>query len=96
MGSMSDKRRRWWGVIFLFAALAMLVAGETVLEDRLGKIGFIVFWIACFVFTCLALLIAFVDAAIVRRRARDEHRQFLEYTLKEIAREKEEKSRKQP
>ena len=95
MGSANDKRRRWCGAIFLLAALAMLVAGETVLRDRLGKIGFVVFWMACFVFTCLALLIALIDAAVVRRRAREEHRQFLEQTLQEIAREKEAKKRKQ-
>ena len=96
MTGMSDKRRRWLGAIFLLAALIMLVAGETVLEGRLGTIGFILFWMACFAFTCLALLIAFIDAAIVRRRARQEHRQFLEHTLREIAREKEDKSRRQP
>jgi len=93
MGSTSDTRRRWFGAVFLTTALGMLIAGETVLRDRLGNVGFVVFWMVCFLLTCLALLIAFLDAAAVRRRAREEHREFLEKALKDIVREKEAKSR---
>lgn len=80
--------RRWLGGIFLFAALGMLVAGETVLRERLGKYSFLVFWLLCFVFTCLAVLIAVVDACIVRRRTREERRALFENTLQDIVRQK--------
>jgi membrane protein implicated in regulation of membrane protease activity len=86
--SSTDKRRRWLGATFLLAALGMLVAGETLLRSRLGGVAFVIYWLACFVFTGLALLFASLDAAIVRRRARAEQREFLEDTLKEIERER--------
>jgi hypothetical protein len=88
MSSNSDKRRRWLGAVFLLIALGMLVAGETVLRDRLGKAVFVIYWLGCFVFTGLAALVAILDAAAVGRRARAEQREFLESTLKEIERQK--------
>ena len=91
MGKQTYLRRRWLGAAFLVAALVMLVAGETGLRDRLGGLGFLVFWGICFGFTCLAVAIAFLDAAATRRRARDEQRAFLEKTLQEIARKQKAK-----
>jgi hypothetical protein len=83
-----DKRRRWLGAIFVLIALGMLVAGQTVLHNRLSEAGFVIYWLGCFAATILALLIAVLDAAVVSRRARAEQREFLESTLKEIARQK--------
>jgi membrane protein implicated in regulation of membrane protease activity len=88
----NDIRRRF-GVIFLALALGMLIAGQTVLRDRLGGLGFVFFWLACFAFTFLAILVAALDAAAIRRRARAEQHRFLKDTLEEIARKKAAKSR---
>src|SRR2546427_483742 len=86
MGSKSDIRRRWLGGFFLGAALIMLFAGETVLRNRLGRFAFVLFWLVCFAFTGLAIVMAFIDASALRRRLRAEQRALLEQTLQEIAR----------
>lgn len=64
----------------------MLLAGETVLRDRLGRVSFLVFWLVCFLFTCLALLVAFLDLTVIRRRTCDQQRALLDEALKGIAR----------
>jgi hypothetical protein len=92
MGSKTDMRRRWAGAFCLLAALAMLIAGQTVLRERLQELAFILFWAVCFAFTCLAILIAFWDVAVTRRQVREEQRALLEDTLEEIARRKRLKS----
>jgi hypothetical protein len=94
MGWNTDTRRRWLGAIFLLAALGMLISGETVLRERLSKLSFVVFWLICFVFTCLALLVAFMDASAIRRRTREERRALFDNTLQDIARHKPMKSQK--
>ena len=70
----------------------MLVAGETVLRERLDKLGFVIFWLICLGFTFLAMVVAAWDASVIRRRSREEQRAFLENTLKEIAGRKKAKS----
>ena len=71
----------------------MLLAGETMLRERLGAVAFLVFWLACFVFACLAMLVALLDVSAIRRRSREEQRTLFESTLQEIARQKEAKRR---
>jgi uncharacterized membrane protein YcjF (UPF0283 family) len=88
MGGTAQKRRRRLGVLFLLAALAMLVAGETLLKDRFSKAGFLVYWLACLGFTLMAMVVAWLDALAIRQRSRIEQREFLEETLREIARKK--------
>jgi len=87
-----DMPRRWWGAAFLLTALAMLLAGETVLRERLRPAAFLVFWLICFLFTCLALFIAFLDVSAIRRRTREEQRALFENTLRDIARQKDAKA----
>ena len=77
-------RRRWFGAAFLFAALAMLIGGETLLKGKLGNVAFIVFWLICFGFTGLALLVAFLDARALRSRIREDQRELLQTTLHKI------------
>ena len=89
MGGKAQKRRRWLGVFFLLAALAMLVAGETLLKDRFSKVGFLVYWLACLGFTLMAMVVAWLDALAIRQGSRIEQREFLEATLREIARQKQ-------
>jgi hypothetical protein len=84
MGLDATGRRRWFGAVALLAAGAMLVAGETVLKERMAPVAFLVYWLACFVFTGLAIIIAFRDARAVREQTRQEQRDLLESALKEI------------
>src|SRR5215475_10689442 len=97
MGNTSDRRRRWLGAIFLGIAIVMLVGGQicdSLLRERLSKPGFLIFWMICFLFTFLAIVVAFLDLIVVRRRAADEQRALLEDTLGDIAREKAAKAKK--
>jgi membrane protein implicated in regulation of membrane protease activity len=68
----------------LFAAVGMVVAGETVLQGRMGDLAFVGYWMVCLVLTALAVLVALLDARALRRRSREESRQLLQATLKEI------------
>ncbi|MFO1476162.1 MAG: hypothetical protein U1F98_05870 [Verrucomicrobiota bacterium] len=86
MSTAADRRRRWAGAIFLGIALGMLVVGQTLLRNRLGPKAYLVYWLACFIFTGLAMLTALLDYAAIRRSARAEQREFLDETIKTIAR----------
>jgi hypothetical protein len=85
-------RHRKRGMIFLIIAVLMLLLGETVLRHSLTQVPFILYWMACFVFTGLAIIFAFLDVAGVQRQAREEQRELLEKTIHEIARQKEAKT----
>jgi membrane protein implicated in regulation of membrane protease activity len=77
-------RRRWLGVLVLTAALAMLIAGETVLRGRLRDLSFLAYWLVCFALTGLAILVALLDARALRRKTRRETRELLQSTLDKI------------
>jgi hypothetical protein len=87
-------RRRRFGVICIAVAIAMLIAGETVLKAKLSGVPLLCYWLACFVFTMLAVGVALLDAARVRQELRDEQRALVEDTLQEIERKKQ--SRDEP
>jgi membrane protein implicated in regulation of membrane protease activity len=76
--------RRVLGAACLTGALAMLIAGQTVLRPRLRDLPFLLYWFVCFLFTGAAILIAFLDARAVQRRTRREARDLLEATLNRI------------
>jgi protein-S-isoprenylcysteine O-methyltransferase Ste14 len=77
-------RRRWFGALVLLAALGMLIGGQTVLKGKLENLAFILYWLGCFVFTGLAMLIALLDARALQHRIRQEERDLFATTLKEI------------
>jgi len=81
-------RRRWFGAVCLVSAILMLVAGETILHERLSGVGLIVYWLGCLVWTALAAMTALVDAARVREEQRQEQRALIENTLRQIEQEK--------
>jgi cation transport ATPase len=85
-------RRRRFGALMLLAALGMLIAGQTILKSQLKDLGFLLYWLLCFVFTGAAILIAYLDALALQRRSRREARELLEHTLSEI----ESDARKKP
>ena len=74
-------RRRWFGALCLLAALVMLAAGEMTPGKRLDGVAFVIYWLACFVFAALAMLVGILDARALRREARAEQRALLKNTL---------------
>lgn len=98
MADRRDLRRRALGAFFLVASLVMLIAGETVLSERLRlrPLAFLIFWMVCVVFVGLAFLTALLDLAVVRRRTREQQRELLESALRQIAHTKELKSNRSP
>jgi hypothetical protein len=81
-------RRRCFGALCLLAAIVMLVAGETVLKDRLTAFEFVAYWLACFVVTALAIYVALLDARAVREETHAEQRALIENTVRKIQEEK--------
>jgi membrane protein implicated in regulation of membrane protease activity len=77
-------RRRLIGALVLLAALGMLVVGETVLKGKLENLAFIIYWMVCFGFTGVAILIALLDARALQRRTHQEQHELFEATLKQI------------
>jgi len=77
-------RRRWLGGGALAGALAMLICGETVLRGRLKPFDFVIYWLLCFVLTGVAMIVAFRDLRALQRRTRQQQRDLLQNTLKEI------------
>jgi len=95
MGLDATGRRRWFGAFALFAALAMLVSGQTVLKDRLTDPRlFLFYWLLCFGCTGLAIFIAFLDVRALQRRTREEQRSLVHRTLKEIETDATEKAKR--
>ena len=85
MGQDATARRRWFGGIVLTTALVMLVCGTTeVPSSHLAKVFFLIYWLICFVLTGLAAIIGLRDLQEVQRRTRQEQRDLLETTLKDI------------
>ncbi len=77
------------GMSFLIVAVVMLILGETVLRHSLGKMPFVLYWLACLIFTALAIIFAFLDVAGVQRDARERQRELLEKTIDQIAHQKQ-------
>lgn len=94
MRGRADARRRWLGSLCLLSSLAMLLAGQTVLRERLSPVTFLVFWLGCFIFAALALLLALLEVSAIRRRIREEQRTLFETTLQEIARRQQAQTQK--
>jgi len=80
----ASSRRRTLGCVFLTVAVMLLVGGETVFQGRLHDSGFVLYWSACFVCTGLAMVVAFVDLRALQRQTREEQRELVKDTLREI------------
>jgi protein-S-isoprenylcysteine O-methyltransferase Ste14 len=65
-----------------------------VLKGKLQNLAFILYWLVCFVFTGLAMLIAFLDARALQIKIRQEERDLFAKTLKQIETEAKAKPRR--
>jgi hypothetical protein len=68
----------------LGVALAMLVAGETVLKERLSPAATLAYSLICLSLTALAMVVAILDLRALRHRSRQQQRDLFEQTLKTI------------
>jgi hypothetical protein len=93
MGLDATARRRWFGGLVLFGAVGMLICGETLLKDRLNRLSLVAYWLTCFVLTGLAMIAAFRDLRALQQRTRQQQRELLETTLKQIETEARSKQR---
>ena len=90
MGNAIDSRRRKVGVICLAVPVAMLILGQTAFKSSLDGAAFLVYWFICFLFTLAAMFIALLDIRSVQRQSREETRELLQKTLREIERQRSE------
>ena len=65
-------------------AAGMLIWGQTILKPHLEGFIFMVYWLACFIFTFLAIITALLDVRATRKRTEAEQRELLERTMNEI------------
>lgn len=82
--SKATARRRWIGGLLLLSAAVTLIAGETLLKERLKDLTFLLYWLLCLVFTGAAIIVAFLDARDVHRKSRREARELIESTVNKI------------
>ncbi len=85
-------RRRIFGAAVLGAAVLLLVLGQTILQPHLNGLGFLIYWLLCLVLTGVAVGVALRDARETRIQVKQERRELLEQTIKDI---QEEAARKQ-
>ncbi|MEW6306416.1 MAG: hypothetical protein AB1705_23365 [Verrucomicrobiota bacterium] len=83
MNRAADARRRWWGAFCLLMAAGMLVWGESILKPHLKGLLFLVYWLGCFGFVLLAILIALFDLWVISVRRRIDGREVAKRSLEE-------------
>jgi choline-glycine betaine transporter len=82
MNRPADAKRRWWGLFCLVMAVGLLMWGQTLLKPHLHGLLYIVYWLACFAFVVLAMLIALFDMWVVNLRRRAGNAKEIEELLK--------------
>lgn len=77
---------RWLATICLAVSVGMVVAGESLLKQRLQAKVFIYYWLVCIIFTFLTMVTALVDYWVVRRRMHREQKALFQEALQAIIR----------
>ncbi len=72
------------GIVFLVAALAMLILGMTVLERRLAPLPLLIYWLVCFALACGAIIVAWRDLRAIHHETTDEHVDLLKDIVHEL------------
>ena len=85
---MSQKSRDWVrrgvGILFLLAALGMVVLGLTDWGKRLEGKQFLEYWMLCWAFTIVAMIFALWDLRITRARTRAAKMELIENAVKNL------------
>lgn len=89
-------RRRWLGAVVLLIALLMLILGETALQSRLHDFVFLAYWFICFALTVTAIVVAMLDARVMRQQTREAARDLLQDTLDQIQTDAKRKQPRRP
>src|SRR5258706_9523229 len=84
MNNSVDALRRWLGMFCLAVASGMLIWGHTILEPHLKGLGFLIYWIVCFLFTMASIVIALLDVHAMLRNIRKERLELFRRALKDI------------
>ena len=84
MNNSVDAWRRWLGMFFLTVTAGMLIWGHTILAPYLKGIGFLIYWMVCFLCTIASIVIALLDVHAVLRNIRSERMALLRRAMKDI------------
>jgi len=91
MPKSADAMRRWFGLLLLALAFALLIWGQTVLRDRLSGAAFLFYWGICFLCTIASIVVALLDVRATRKRAREEHERLMKHTLDDVEKKSDKK-----
>ena len=86
MNNSVDALRRWLGMFCLAVASGMLIWGHTILASHLKGLGFLIYWVVCFLFTIASIVIALLDVRAMLRNIRNERVALFRRALKDIKR----------
>ena len=81
-----DALRRWLGMFCLAVASGMLIWGHTILAPHLQGLGFLIYWVVCFLFTTASIIIALLDVNALLRNIRKERLEHFRRAMKDIKR----------
>lgn len=70
----ADKRRRWFGMLYLLLAIGMFIWGQTIFRPHLSGLAYVCYWLVVFGFTLLAMITALLDMWVIRLRQRRSER----------------------
>lgn len=70
----------------LAVASGMLIWGHTILASHLKGLGFLIYWVVCFLFTIASIVIALVDVHALLRNIRKERLEHFRRAMKDIKR----------
>ena len=79
-----DRLRRGVGLLFLLAAVAMVIVGLTAWGKSLKGRAFVEYWMLCWSFVTVAMIFALWDMRITRVRMREEKLELLHETVREV------------
>lgn len=75
--------RHWLSGFAIFAAMGMVILGQTLFAGQLQGYDYVFYWGVCMVLTFLAALAAIYEMASIRKESRRQHHQLLEDTFGE-------------
>ncbi len=85
--------RRSLGILCLVTAVGLLAAGDRSPGGRLGNgLGFVAYWLLCFLCCMLAVVVAWWDPGALRREVREQQRALLDDALGQLRRPEQTRS----